>query len=76
MLEKAIRANATSLDQKKVVEYMKLLLNRDLIQWMSGVESRDPERLRGEAAILKDLIQILSDTQFELDEGDANDRRN
>jgi hypothetical protein len=47
-----------------------------MTKWLAGVEQADPERLRGEAACLKDLIQILSDTQLEYIEGDNNDRTN
>ena len=75
-LEKLIRSNKLSAEQTRIVEYLKLRFSTAMTRWLSGVEQADPERLRGEAACLKDLIQILSDTQVEYIEGDNDGRTN
>ena len=69
LLEKSIRSHAVSAEQKVIVEYLRLLFDTALTKWMAGVEI-DHERLRGEAALLKELIQILSNAPLELVEGD------
>ena len=70
LLEKSIRGYALSAEQKIVVDYLKMRFSSVLTKWLAGVEQADPERLRGEAACLKELIQILSNAPMELVEGD------
>lgn len=64
-LEKAIKNHSLDAHQRLIVDYLKIRFNSVLTRWMAGVEQADPERLRGEAACLKDLIQILSNAQLE-----------
>ena len=70
-LEKGLKANVLDPKQRLLVEYLKLRFETALTRWISGVETADPERLRGEMACLKDLIQILSNSKLELFEGDV-----
>lgn len=70
-LEKMIRSNALSSENKIITEYLKLRFEDIITKWTVGIEQADPERLRGEAACLKGLIQILSnETQFSVFKGD------
>ncbi len=69
-LEKAIRSHSMSADQQIIIEYLRLRFSNVLTKWMAGADQANPERLRGEAACLKELIKILSNAQVELLEGD------
>lgn len=69
-LEKIIRSKEHMPDQKQIVHYLKAWFEDDMVKWVAGVESVNPERLRGEMACLKTMIEILSDSKLELFEGD------
>ena len=70
-LEKVIRSNYLSTENKLITEYLKLKFEDILVKWTSNVDNVDPEQLRGEAACIKNLIQILSnETQLALFKGD------
>ena len=68
-LKTLIKSHAMSADQKVLIEYLKMCFEDSLTKWLAGVDA-DPERLRGEMACMKELIQILSNSKFELFEGD------
>lgn len=70
-LEKAIKSNHMDANQLLVIQYLKLLLKIHLENWVAGRETVDVERLRGEAACLRNLISILTNSkELEFFEGD------
>lgn len=69
-LEKMIKSNALSTENKLIIELLKFKLSDVLTRWMAGVDKEDAEGFRCEAACLRDLIQILSNAPLELVQGD------